>query len=161
MKTIKRTIKINRPPHVVFALLTDARNDERWMFAMTGTDLITPGVMQKGSKVICKFGIGPITTMRASAVIEEFDPGRRFVRTRVGGAMAMSGKFTVAPDEGATRFDWVMDVGMRIPFLGVLLDPLLAKWMDISIWTSMKKFKTLVESGQLAAQETGNVAYNS
>jgi carbon monoxide dehydrogenase subunit G len=161
MKNIKRTITINRPPHVVFALLTDARNDERWMFAMTGTDLITPGVMQKGSKVICKFGIGPITTMRASAVIEEFDPGRRFVRTRVGGAMAMSGEFRVIPDEGGTRFDWTMNVGMRIPFIGLLLDPLLAAWMDMSIAVSMKKFKVLVESGQLIAEEAGNVAWNS
>jgi carbon monoxide dehydrogenase subunit G len=161
MKTINRTININLPPPVVFALLTDPQNDERWMFGMTGTDLLTPGAMHKGTKVICKFGVGPITTMRASAVIEEFDAGRRFVRTRVGGVMAMKGEFTVLPDEGGTRFDWTMDVGMRIPFIGLLLDPLLAAWMDMSIAVSMKKFKALVESGQLAAQETGNVAYNS
>ena len=162
MKTIKRTIKINLPPPVVFALLTDAQNDERWMFAMTGTDLLTPGEMHKGSKVICKFGIGPITTMRASAFIEEFDPGRRFVRTRVGGVMAMKGEFAVVLDEGGTRFDWTMEVGMRIPFIGLLLDPLLAAWMDMSVAVSMKKFKALVESGQLAAApETENVAYNS
>jgi carbon monoxide dehydrogenase subunit G len=162
MKTIKRTIKINLPLPVVFALLTDAHNDQRWMFGMTGTDLLTPGAMHKGSKVICKFGIGPITTMRASAVIEEFDPGRRFVRTRVGGAMSMRGEFAVVPDDGGTRFDWTMEVGMRIPFIGLLLDPLLAAWMDMSIAVSMKKFKALVESGKLAAApETENVAYNS
>lgn len=161
MKTIKRTIKVNLPSHVVFALLTDAQNDERWMFAMTGTDLLIPGDMRKGTKVICKFGIGPITTMRASAVIEEFDLGRRFVRTRIGGAMAMRGEFTVSPDEGGTRFDWAMEVGMRIPFIGLLLDPLLTAWMNMSIAVSMKKFKTLAESGQLAAHAIGTVAYNS
>ena len=65
-------------------------------------------------------------------------------------------------DEGGTRFDWTMEVGMRIQFVGLLLDPLLAAWMDMSMVTSMKKFKALVESGQLAAApETENVAYNS
>lgn len=162
MKTIKRSIKINLPPPAVFALLTDAQNDERWMFAMTGTDLLTPGAMRQGSEVICKFGIGPITTMRASAVIEEFEPGLRFVRKRVGGAMSMKGEFAVAADEGGTRFDWTMEVGMRIPVLGLLLDPLLAAWMDMSIAVSMKKFKALVESRQLTpAPETEHVAYNS
>ena len=162
MNTVKRTTTISRPVREVFALLTDAQNDERLMFGMTGTDLVTPGAMHKGSKVVCKFGIGPITTMRASAVIEEFEPGRRFVRTRVGGIMAMKGEFAVQPEQTGTRFDWTMETALKIPLLGPLLDPLIGAWMGMSISLSMKKFKTLVESGQLTAKMgQENVSYAS
>ncbi len=162
MKTVKRTIRVNLSPPVVFSLLTDPKNDKHWMFGLTGTDLLTPGEMRKGSKVTCKFGIGPITTMRANAVIEEFDPGQRFVRTRVGGLMAMKGEFVVEPDGGGTRLDWTMEVGMSVPLIGLLLDPLLAIWMGMSIATSMKKFKSLVESGRLVpVREKTHVAYAS
>lgn len=162
MRTIQCSIDVDFPPLEMFAILTDNPCDSRWMFGVTGTERLTPGEMHKGSEMICKFGVGPITTMKAKAVIDEFEPGRRFVRRRVGGAMIMKGELMVEPDGNGSTVSWTMDVGINAPVVGVVLDPLLAAWMKVSMRSSLNKLKALTESGQLAAtREAENVAYNS
>jgi carbon monoxide dehydrogenase subunit G len=146
MKTVQCTTKIDRPSHEVFSILTDQACDERWMFGVTGTDRITPGDMRKETQMICKFGVGPITTMSANAIIDEFEPGRRFVRRRVGGLMAMRGEFAVEPNGNSTRMIWTMDVGLNVPFVGFLFSPLLAQWMKMSMTISLRNLKTLAEA---------------
>lgn len=146
MKTVRCTIHIDRPPCDVFGLLTDYMCDHRWMVGVVGTDRLTPGNMRQGTEMICKFGIGRLTTMRAQAVIDVFDPGRRFVRRRVGGAMAMKGEFVVDPDARGSVVSWTMEVGIHAPSIGIVVDPLIGRWMEMSMSVSLRRLKTLAES---------------
>lgn len=146
MKTVTCTIHIDRPARDVFTLLTDDNCEQRWMVGVVGTDRLTPGNMRQGTEMICKFGIGRLTTVRAEAVIDEFDPGRRFVRRRVGGAMAMKGEFIVEPDDTGSIVRWTMEAGMNVRSTGMLLDPLIIRWMKMSMTTSLRRLKTLAES---------------
>jgi len=156
MRTVERSITVEADPEYVFDILTHSPNEPHWMFGVTGSEQHTAGPLRQGSKMICKFGIGPFTTMKANAVIDEFEPGRRFVRRRVGGVMTMRGDFMIEPSDGGTRFIWKMDVGLcGWRFFSGLLDPFLAWWMTMSMNISMKKLKTLAESRKLAGSATG------
>ena len=157
MKTISSDIVIDRPTSDVFTLLTDAECDHRWMVGVVGTDRITLGDMRQGTTMVCKFGIGPLTTMKANAIIDEFEPGRRFVRRRVGGAMAMKGEFVVDPEAGGSIVRWNMDVGLHAQAVGVVVDPLIAGWMKMSMSASLRRLKALAESrARIPVQEPAN-----
>jgi carbon monoxide dehydrogenase subunit G len=159
MKTVRCVRDIERPAAFVFDLLTDHTCDARWMLGVTGTVRPTPGAMHKGTRMICRFGLGPITMMKANAIIDEFEPGRRFVRRRVGGLMAMKGEFIVEPLGSAARVKWTMDVGLNVLLLDVLFDSLLAAWMQLSMTMSLGKLKALSESEQPASEpEESHVA---
>lgn len=134
----------------VFSIISNPMNDSRWMFGLTGTDLLTPGGMQQGTRMICTFGVGPLTAMKAHAVIDEFEPGRRFVRRRVGGKLAMAGEFLVEPTGNASRVTWTMQVGLAIPLLDFLLNPLIAQCVQMSIALSLRNLKSLAESTNLS-----------
>ncbi|MBM2841040.1 MAG: hypothetical protein HW412_1568 [Bacteroidetes bacterium] len=157
MRTVERSITVQAAPDYLFDVLTHSPNERHWMLGVTGSEHCTAGPLRQGSKMICKFGIGPFTTMKADAVIDEFEPGRRFVRRRVGGVMIMRGDFMVEPsDSGGARFIWKMNVGLcswRI--FSAMLDPFLAWWMKTSMNISMMKLKTLAESRKLAGTATG------
>jgi carbon monoxide dehydrogenase subunit G len=148
MKSVQCTTTIHRPVNEVFRILTDHDCDARWMLGVTGTERLTSGEMRQGTKMICKFGVGPLTTMKANAIIDEFEPGRRFVRRRVGGLMAMSGEFTTLAEGKGTRVRWTMDVGLNVRHIGFVFSPLLAQWMKMSMVVSLKKLKAFAESGQ-------------
>lgn len=146
MRTILSTATINQSPRDVFEMLADPECDSRWMVGVVGTDRLTLGDMRQGTAMVCKFGIGPLITMKANAVIEEFEPGRRFVRRRVGGALAMKGEFAVEPDGTGSIVRWTMEVGLHARSMGMLFDPLIARWMKMSIEISLRKLKALAES---------------
>lgn len=146
MKTVLSTVSIDRLPRDMFEMLADSDCDSRWMVGVVGTDRLTPGDMRQGTAMVCKFGIGPLTTMKANAVIDEFEPGRRFVRRRVGGALAMKGEFAVEPDGTGSIVRWTMEVGMHARSMGMLFDPLIARWMKMSMEISLRRLKTLAES---------------
>ena len=164
MRTIRRAVKINLPAEQVFGMLANSANERHWMFGVTGSERRTPGPLRRGTEMICKFGFGPITTVKMDAVIDEFEPGRRFVRRRVGGAMAMKGELVAEPNGTVTNFGWTMEVGLKVPVIGPLLDPLLAAWMNMSMALSMNKFKALAESKRIVpntAEEMERVPNNS
>jgi hypothetical protein len=151
VRTVQCSKVIDRPSSELFGIISSPLNDNVWMLGLTRTEQLTPGKMQEGTRMICRFGAGPLTLMKAHAVIEEFEPGRRFVRRRVGGKLAMAGEFLVEPSGGSSRVRWTMDVGLAIPLLDFLLNPLIAQWMKMSMAVSLNKLKALSEREQLSA----------
>lgn len=146
VRTVHCETEIQRSSDDLFNIISTPLNDSRWMFGLTATDLPTPGAMQQGTRMVCKFGLGSLVFMKAHAVIDEFEPGRRFVRRRVGGKLAMTGEFLVEPAGNASRLRWTMHVGLDVFLLDFFLNPLIAQWMKMSIALSLRKLKALAES---------------
>ena len=60
-----------------------------------------------------------------------WDPPRRLV-LRHGGVVAGEGTWTLTPEAGGTRFDWIEDVRLRVPAIGELAARLYApvlRWL--------------------------------
>lgn len=162
MKTVQCVVDTRCASNEVFAMLTDQSCDQNWMLGVVGTERLTPGEMRQGTQMICNFGVGCVTFMKADAVIDEFEPGHRFVRRRVGGALAMKGEFAVEPVISGSRVTWTMEVGLKMPLFAAFVDPFLALWMKMSMMVSLKQLKRLAESQRsVPVQELENVPYTS
>ncbi len=150
VRTVRCERNIRRSAAEIFDIISHPVNDSRWMLGLVGTDVLTPGGMREGTRMTCKFGIGPLTVMKAEAVIDEFESGRRFVRRRVGGKLAMKGEFLVEPAGDASHITWTMEVGLAVPLLDFLLNPLVSQWLKLSMAYSLRNLQRLAEGSHFS-----------
>lgn len=148
MVTVEESITVQMRPAETFALLSEPVNEPRWMFGVVGVNARTTARIYAGMQQQCHFGVGGLRFKSMSAVIEEYEEGKRFVRKRVGGFMAMRGEFSVEPEGEGTRIIWRMNVGLKGGALTRWIEPVIGQWMRMSIAISLRKFKRVMAAAR-------------
>jgi len=93
-------------PEQVFGLMSDIRNEQKWLPGVTSVEKIGAEPVGRGSEFVAAYqGFG---TMRIR--LTEFAPPRMFACAVAGKAVDMHCRFEYEPTSGGTRMRMQMDV---------------------------------------------------
>jgi carbon monoxide dehydrogenase subunit G len=124
MPRVEEEIVIDRPPEEVFAFVTAPENDREWVSTAVERQREKEGPIGVGSRIraVDKF-LG--RRIESTLEVTEHEPSTRST-IRLEGPIAARGSYVLEPEDGRTRFRWILDAeaGLGGLYLGRLTDPL-------------------------------------
>lgn len=132
-------------PDQVFAALADGDRYDQWVVGAREIRATDPDFPRPGAKVHHRVGVGPIE-VKDTTKVEAAQPGHRLrleARVRPMGVAVVD--FALEPVAGGTKV--IMEEHVRSPFVLRALDPALTPLVNARNVASLKKLKTIVESG--------------
>ena len=132
MKNHRSSILVERDCKTVYALLSDFRNDARWRHDVDSSTLISGEVGKPGARYEQSATRGK---KKATATVEMTfaRPGEAVgFQTVDAGPMAVSGTYSVQPEQSGTRvtFDITLSPRGWLKLFGPLMGPVLRKQTD-------------------------------
>ena len=106
---VEQTFTVGRPPHEVFAYMTDPANLAAWQPSKVAVEPLSDGPPRLGYRVRERTRIG---LRQWDQVVEftEFEPGRAFATHIVEGAVPVDGRWTFSEaGAGGTRVRFVAE----------------------------------------------------
>jgi carbon monoxide dehydrogenase subunit G len=127
---IEQSFTVGRPPHAVFAYMTDPANLAAWQPSKVSVEPLSDGPPRQGYRIKERTKIG---LRQWDQVVEftEFEPGRALSTHIVEGAVPVDGRWTFDDDgAGGSRVHFVAEGPLRGPMR--LLEPLMKRGIDRS-----------------------------
>jgi uncharacterized protein YndB with AHSA1/START domain len=111
------SVRVEAPPHRVFAHLADINSHPRWSgeaeFGLQSLELLTPGPVQLGTRFRSVGRNASGTPNHDLSEVTAFDPPRRIgwdTRIRLGPARALfAHRYDLVDEEGATRLTYSLE----------------------------------------------------
>jgi carbon monoxide dehydrogenase subunit G len=145
MPRVEEEIVIERPPEVVFAFVTDPENDLEWISTAVERRREKEGPLEVGSRVraVDKF-LG--RRIESTFEITEHEPSTRS-SIRLEGPINARGTYVLEPENGRTRFRWMLDAeaGLGGLYFGRVTDPLVTFVFRRRIRADLRRLKDSLE----------------
>jgi carbon monoxide dehydrogenase subunit G len=145
MPRVEEEIVIDRPPEDVFAFVTDPENDREWVSTAVERQREKEGPIGVGSRIraVDKF-LG--RRIESTLEVTEHEPNTRSA-IRLEGPISASGTYVLEPENGRTRFRWVLDAeaGLGGLYLGRVTDPLVTFIFRRRIRSDLRRLKGALE----------------
>lgn len=132
------------PPAVLWAVLEPIERHVEWMADALRITFVSDTRRGVGTEFDCLTRIGPFRTVDRMRVTE-WDPGRAMgIEHR--GAVTGTGRFTLVPEPGGTRFCW--DEHLRFPWwLGGPVGAWLARPVLRAVWRrNLERLRAIAEA---------------
>lgn len=145
MPRVEEEIVIDRAPEDVFAFVTDPENDREWVSTAVERQREKEGPIGVGSRIraVDKF-LG--RRIESTLEVTEHEPNTRSA-IRLEGPISASGTYLLQPEDGRTRFRWVLDAeaGLGGLYLGRVTDPLVTFIFRRRIRSDLRRLKDALE----------------
>ncbi len=123
MPRVEESVVLERPADEVFAFVTTPENDHLWSSTAVERSRESDEPIRVGSRIraVDKF-LG--RRIQSTFEVTEHEPPRRS-SIRIHGPLGASGSYVLDPEDGRTRFRWILDAeaGLGGLYLGRLTDP--------------------------------------
>jgi carbon monoxide dehydrogenase subunit G len=145
MPRVEEEIVIDRPPEDVFAFVTAPENDREWVSTAVERQREKEGPIVVGSRIraVDKF-LG--RRIESTLEVTEHEPNTRSA-IRLEGPISANGTYLLQPEDGRTRFRWVLDAeaGLGGLYLGRVTDPLVTFIFRRRIRSDLRRLKDALE----------------
>jgi uncharacterized protein YndB with AHSA1/START domain len=151
MTTIEESVLIQRSPEEVFNFVTDPTKTALWQTTVDVSRQVTPGPMAVGTRAtdVRRF-LG--RRIESEWEVIEHDPPRRSAVRGVSGPIPFTGRYTLEPVEGATRFTSAVELDAHGFFK--LAEPIFAGIAGREMRSNLGHLKDLLEARAEAGPET-------
>ena len=143
MSRIEESVTVMRPEAEVFAYTTLANNWPKWQSIVTEAEQTSQGPVGAGATfggMSRMMGV----SMKWTARVTEYDPGRKWSKTIAIGSMIISEQLIFESMEGGTRFTIVYDISAV--GLMKLAAPMIVKSMRKETVKSLGNVKRILEA---------------
>ena len=146
VQIVQNSVFINRPLDDVFAFVTDPATTSQWQTNLVRSEILTPGPMRTGTRVLEVRRLGN-SERQAEWEVTAYEPSlkREYVYPKGFGLIRQKGVTTFEPKNGGTLLRFTAWVEASFP-LNLLL-PLLVLFMRRQNDKSFALLKQLLESG--------------
>jgi carbon monoxide dehydrogenase subunit G len=145
MPRVEEEIVIDRPPEDVFAFVTAPENDREWVSTTVERQREKEGPIGVGSRIR---GVDKFLGRRIESTLEvtEHEPNTRS-SIRLEGPISARGTYELEPEDGRTRFRWIMDAeaGLGGLYLGRITDPLVTFLFRRRLRSDLRRLKDVLE----------------
>ena len=120
--TLRQSVLVRRPPHEVFAYVSDFNRAKEWRVEVRESTQTPPGPMVKGSRLHEESAIMGRRVVTESVVVE-LEPGRRFTFKHLAGPIPVGGEYLAEEVDGGTKLTYTLNAelrglwGMAAPYL--------------------------------------------
>ena len=144
MTTIEESVFIHRAPDDVFRFVSDPTNSARWQTTVLQSRQTTPGPMAVGTRAteVRRF-LG--RRLESEWEVVEYEPPRTSAVRGVSGPIPFTGRFTVEPADGGTRFTFGVELDAHGFFK--LAEPIFSQITRREIASNLGHLKDLLEAG--------------
>ena len=140
MAVLRNTIDVEVPPEVVFAELSDLRNEMRWSPKMRSVELLTGEPIGVGSQLRAQWAGSPVNKV----VVTSFESPRRWVTEYRSWMLFVEVTMEITPTPAGSHVASTWKLRARGPFRP--LTPMLARALQADVAASMRSAKTHLES---------------
>jgi carbon monoxide dehydrogenase subunit G len=145
MPRVEESIVLERPAEEVFAFVTTPENDHLWSSTAVERSRDSEEPLGVGSRIraIDKF-LG--RRIESTLEITEHEPPRRS-SIRIHGPFAATGSYVLDPEDGRTRFRWILEAepGLGRLYLGRATDPLVVMTFRRRLRRDLRRLKDVLE----------------
>jgi carbon monoxide dehydrogenase subunit G len=145
MPHVEEEIVIDRPPEDVFAFVTTPENDSEWLSTTVERQREKEGPIVVGSRIraVDKF-LG--RRIESTLEVTEHEPNARST-IRLEGPISARATYVLQPEDGRTRFRWIMDAdpGLGGLYLGKITDPLVTFVFRRRVRSDLRRLKETLE----------------
>jgi carbon monoxide dehydrogenase subunit G len=146
MPTVEDSITIARSPEDVWAFLTETDNIPAFESQITDIEQVTDGAVHIGTQWTGHTSVLGRKFGWTSEVVE-FDPPTRSKTKAVEGRLRFEVTYTLAPEDGGTRFTYRIDAESGLGgIFGKLGDPLVERAQQRTVRTNLANLKELLEA---------------
>jgi uncharacterized protein YndB with AHSA1/START domain len=110
--TLRQSVLIHRPPHQVFAYVSEFNRAKEWRVEVRESTQAPAGPMVKGSRLHEESAIMGRRVVTES-VVTELEPGRRFAFEHLAGPIPVGGEYLVEPVADGTRLTYTLTAELR------------------------------------------------
>jgi uncharacterized protein YndB with AHSA1/START domain len=110
--TLRQSVLIRRPPHEVFAYISDFNRAKEWRVEVRESTQTPPGPMVVGSRLHEESAIMGRRVVTES-VVDELEPGRRFTFKHLAGPIPVGGEYLVEEVADGTRLTYTLTADLR------------------------------------------------
>jgi uncharacterized membrane protein len=142
---ITETIEIGRPPHEVFAYVSDLARHPEWQERLLAASVEGEGPIRVGTRVKQTRRVGG-GTRAFTLEVTEHDPPNRLAFNGIDGPVRPQGRITLEPLEGGqrTRYSSQLDFEGHGP--GLLLAPLVRRDARKQLPDNLQRLKQKLEA---------------
>lgn len=148
MPRVEESIVIDRPAEEVFAFVTTPENDRLWVSTAVERSRESEGPIGVGSRIRA---VDNFLGRRIESTFEvtEHEPSRRS-SIRLEGPIAARGSYVLDPEDGGTRFRWILDAepGLGGLYLGRITDPLVTMIFRRRLQRDLRSLKGVLEASR-------------
>ncbi len=137
------SIRLNRPPHKVFAFLVDPQKLMLWQSDLIQSEIVTEGPIRAGSHFYEVRRMGP-REAEIRGEISEFTEDRQ-LGTRTETKPEAGVRYVLDADDGGTRLNY--EFRLRTTGLMRLMEPMIARSIRKGTEADLQKLRQLVEDG--------------
>ncbi len=145
MPRVEESVVLERPADEVFAFVTTPENDRLWSSTAVERSRESDEPIRVGSRIraVDKF-LG--RRIQSTFEVTEHEPPRRS-SIRIHGPLGASGSYVLDPEDGRTRFRWILDAeaGLGGLYLGRLTDPLVVMIFRRRLRQDLRRLKDALE----------------
>jgi uncharacterized protein YndB with AHSA1/START domain len=145
MPRVEEEIVIDRPAEDVFAYVTTPENDREWVSTAVERYREKEGPIGVGSRIraVDKF-LG--RRIESTLEVTEHEPNTRSA-IDLTGPISASGTYLLQPEDGRTRFRWVLDAeaGLGGLYFGRITDPLVTFVFRRRVRSDLRRLKDALE----------------
>ncbi|TMM06885.1 MAG: SRPBCC family protein [Actinobacteria bacterium] len=105
------------PPEEAWAILLAWERQADWMLDADRVEVVSQEREGVGVRLAVRTRILGLPAFTEAMEVTGWEPPRRLV-LRHGGLVAGEGTWSLTPEPGGTRFDWIEDVRLRVPVVG-------------------------------------------
>ena len=142
---INETIEISRPPHEVFAYVSDMARHPEWQEKLLNVTVETEGPVRVGTRVRQTRRVGG-GTRTFTLEVTEHDPPNRVAFRGIDGPVRPQGTITFEPLEGGQRTRYSAQLDFEGHGVGLLLAPLVRRDARKQLPESLQRLKQKLEA---------------
>ena len=105
---VEEAFRVESDPETLFDYITDPERLPEWQTTKVSVEQITPGEVGRGTRLRERTK-GPRGEFDQVTEFTEFDRPRKLLVTIVEGPYPVNGTWTLTPEDGATRVDFVAE----------------------------------------------------
>jgi carbon monoxide dehydrogenase subunit G len=134
---VERSIVLPTTPGAAWATLMDWERQADWMLDADRVDVVSAHREGVGVRLAVRTRIAGVPAFTEPIEVTAWDPPRA-LEIRHGAAVAGTGRWTLAPVTGGTRFTWREDIRLRLPLLGELAARVYAPILRVLMGRAMR-----------------------
>ncbi|MFN2613988.1 MAG: SRPBCC family protein [Actinomycetota bacterium] len=144
MAFFRVTARIEAPPSRVWEVLRDWEGSAGWMVDATTVDVLSPQREGAGTRVRAITRIAGVA-LTDVMIVTRWEPPRLLEVQHVGWPIRGLAWFELAPDAGATRFEWAEELDPPLGPLGELGGTVLRAPIERMLRRSLVKLRAVCE----------------
>lgn len=140
---LNETIEINRPVEIVFAYITDLKNDPKWQKGLADAEYTSPGPVDVGTTGVHRAKVMGLV-IEVGWQISDYEESKHTAWNFVSGPFEGSESYLLEPTPNGTRFIHTADLHPKGPLN--LLSPVVGGLFAKQSQANVEQLKEILES---------------